>query len=710
MHPARLRRLGGGWDPAFSRHQMRTAMILHDSPTCTFEQLEQRLLVSGTPAADLLASAQALNVAPLGELIVTDRIAEAARQHAYQFTAPARGKFEIHLAADDGLLDPYLMILNSNGRRVRRNDNASRHTVNSFIRLRVRPGRTYFVVASSADGTSGDYTLTLTGIPRDDIGNAFAAARSTRLNTRGSRRTSGRINYPGDVDVFKVVATRTGTMQVDMLLRGRRNDLVCELAAYDAEGTLLVESGNGSGASFEVVKGQTFYLRASGSDGSIGRYRVILKTEERPVPAPPQETPQPAAIVTGRVLSLPSGLQLLVTGTDLSDTITLSQSAADVTLITPAESYTFNGSFSSIVVYGFAGEDAIRLDSTVTAVSWVYAGLGDDTVFEAGPGTATLYGQAGDDLLVSVGGNSDELYGGDGIDSFWVDATDTIRDASRSENAARNVHRIAEFHQPYAETQWSASYVSTEIAGQNLDDPETTSYANGYAGFASVPLFVDGAQYDDVVQGSVGDCYLLAALASLADTDPNVIEQMVAPLGDGTFAVRFFRDGREVYLRVDADLPIRSDGSPAYAKTGPDGEMWVPVVEKAYAHFRRGENSYASINGGWMADVYHEVTDMSTTLHWTSRTTDLHDLLERSLAAGHAVTMGSYYNPHGPIVGSHAYMVKSVQTTADGEMVTIYNPWGVDGRAWDQTPNDGLLRLTVEQVSEYFFALVVSAA
>ena len=27
--------------------------------------------------------------------------------------------------------------------------------------------------------------------------------------------------------------------------------------------------------------------------------------------------------------------------------------------------------------------------------------------------------------------------------------------------------------------------------------------------------------------------------------------------------------------------------------------MWVAVVEKAYAHYRTGANSYASLSGGW---------------------------------------------------------------------------------------------------------------
>lgn len=96
--------------------------------------------------------------------------------------------------------------------------------------------------------------------------------------------------------------------------------------------------------------------------------------------------------------------------------------------------------------------------------------------------------------------------------------------------------------------------------------------------YSGRPLFVDRPEYDDINQGALGDCYLMAALSSMADSDPSIIRQLVAPLGDGSYAVRFHRDGQEVYLRVDADLPAYSETYSArlrYANFTPDGEIWV---------------------------------------------------------------------------------------------------------------------------------------
>ncbi|MCK5557368.1 MAG: hypothetical protein KAJ01_03255, partial [Candidatus Hydrogenedentes bacterium] len=311
-----------------------------------------------------------------------------------------------------------------------------------------------------------------------------------------------------------------------------------------------------------------------------------------------------------------------------------------------------------------------------------------------------------DDLIVAVGGGVDWLYGGAGLDSFWYDSSDVVSDASAAENTARSLHRIASFYQPWTSNQASSSYVPLTVDGQNFVDPTITSYAHHYSNFANRELFVGGADYDDVRQGSVGDCYYLASLSSLADTDPQIIEQMVTSLGDGTYAIRFYRSGQEVYLRVDADLPVYSNGSLTYAKLSPQGELWVPIVEKAYAHFRYNQNSYQSISGGWMDTVYREVSGGSTQWRYTSGSiTSLASYIRSYLNAGYSLTLGSYSSAASPVVGSHAYVIKSIDANNN---VTVYNPWGVDGRSWDSNYYDGLLRLSIGQIQNSYVAVITA--
>ena len=649
-----------------------------------------------------------------GALGITGSIGPGG-EGAYKFTTDARGRFYIEMNAAGGGIDPYLTVYDVNGKRVRFNDNASRGTLDSLAKLSVRASQTYYVVASAAGGTSGTYNLTLRSVPIDDYGNTLAAAKAMRLNRAGRARAKGRIQYGSDVDVLALVAAKTGTIQADMNALGRRNNLSSELFAYDAAGNLLTDSSEVEGAqiSFNVTAGQWYYISAASSDTSTGRYSINIINNEAalPAPGPLQDAPQPDGAIRTQVASLAGGSQLVIRGTDAADTITLSQSSSYMTLTTASGTQRISGTFAAVVVYGFGGDDTITLTHSVSAASWVFAGDGNDSVFDAGTGAGALWGGAGDDLLVTVGGGADTLTGGSGLDSFWSDSSDTVSDASAAENVAGTVHRITAFYQPHTTNRASVNYVSLEIAGQNYLDPALTGYASRYANFVSTAVFVDGAQYDDVEQGMVGDCYYLAVLSSLADTDPNIVEQMITPLGDGTYAVRFHRNGNEVYLRLDADLPVTYSGSLAYARINSDGELWVPLVEKAYAYFRYGANSYASISGGWMSTVNREITNTSSLTRWTGGTTAyLYQLLSSSLASGHAVTLGSYSRPQSPIVGSHAYVVMSVETVGADQFVTVFNPWGVDGRSWDNNYYDGLLTISIDQVQSSFSAVVVSLA
>ena len=726
--------LGGGENDRFSNVR-GLAVTARQTTIPQLEAMEPRVLLSSAPVVS--AESQLLELAPAGSLSIDGQVTDAGEGNAYRFVAPATGRLTIEMGATDAGIDPALEVYNARGRRIRRNNNISRHVQDSRIRMRVKAGQTYYVLAGGSKGTSGDYQLTLNNDPVDDYGNTAEAAKGVRTSRRGSVRRGGKINYGTDVDLLAVTARKTGTMQVAMDALGRATDLDCLLTASDAAGNVLGYGGDGAGqcqVRFDALAGQTYYLQAAGTDQTVGRYRLVVLTEDPPPIPPPDPPPAPAddatdpvdptpvpdgdvellpgQAITTTIRSATGGPQLLVLGTDGNDTITLSQIGGTIAVTTDLGSETFDGDFAVVAVYGFAGSDVIRLDHTISSAGWVYAGPGDDTVFDAGTGSDTLVGGEDDDLLISVGGGDDALYGGTGFDSFWCDTGDAVADAAAAETGAAAVHRIGRFYQPYSTNPDSESYVSLEIAGQDLVDPALTGAAAGYANFADAPLFVGDPQYNDIGQGYLGDCYYLAVLSGYALTDPNIIKQMIVPLGDGTSAVRFFRNNAEVYVRVDADLPVGPGGTLVYASSGADGEMWVPLAEKAYAYFRYGMNSYDSLQGGWMTTVYREITNLSTAIRWsTSKSAEeIFSYIDVQLAAGHNVTLGSQVGGAGPIVGSHAYTVLATDNDDGVRSVTVYNPWGEDGRAHDDNPYDGVLRLTIDQVKNAFIAVTVSLA
>ncbi|MCL2700841.1 MAG: C2 family cysteine protease [Phycisphaerae bacterium] len=563
-------------------------------------------------------------------------------------------------------------------------------------------------------------------------------------------------------NVFAFTAKTAGTVTISILPNGQDNGVDAKLTVRNANGQVVMGDNNASVyLTIQVEADQTYYIQAECANGA--KYKLVRSKITAPVstpsvppapieppapptpvepptpPTPPSPPPAPepgpepskptppetnrpglpgftipdfiatpSNTITTEVINTGAGLQLIVVGTSGNDTIVLSQTLNTLTLTTATETFVFNGEFTSIVVYGFEGNDTIQFTATVTAMGCIYGGEGNDTYYLAGSNTIWAFGGLGDDLYVAVGGGQSIITAGGGFNSYWVDMNDVIVDPSAAEIKAGAVHRIAEFYQPWSDKN---DYIPLTPGGENFRDPIVTSYAKGYSNFSSSPLFVGGPNYTDINQGNVGDCYFLASLASLAETNPMVIQQAVVSLGDGTYAVRFYKNGKEVYVRVDGDLPVGSNGQLAYAKPGDNGAIWVAVMEKAYAFFRTGGNSYASINGGWMADAYADITGTASTTRTTGGSVNsVYTFLQTQLNDGKAVTAASTTASQGPIIGSHAYMIVSVQDVNGVQTVTVYNPWGYDGVKYDNNPNDGLITITVAQFQQYFSSIVANKA
>lgn len=630
----------------------------------------------------------------------------------FTFTAAESGGLSVTMEASPGSnLDTYLTIRRAGGSRITYNDDSG-GTLNSAVSFYVEAGQTYYVQAHAYSSSQGAYNLTLTML-RDDYGGSLATAGELTLDENGAGVLNGSLQFGGDVDYVSFFATHTAEMSLSLARTG--GSVQPRLSLYNSSGQLLA-SGVGTSsvpasASFLATEGAKYYARLSSAGASdTGSYRLAVQTSipaPAPEPNPDLPDPTPGAVVAANVYNTGSGLILRVLGTNHDDVIILRQTAGSVS-VSGSLTYNYNHSVDGIEIYGFDGADVLRTTYSVTADALIYAGDGADTIYENGQGRGVSYGQDGNDRIVTIGGGQDSATGGAGLDSFWIDSTDTVSDATGMETAARSVHVVSTFYQPYSSNPSHGDYVSLNIAGQNFRDPTPTSSSYTYRNFSHLDVFNNGPQYDDINQGSVGDCYFLAAVSSLAQQDPTILEQMITSLGDGTYAVRYYNGSSEVYLRIDGDLPTYSSNNLVYARTSGTNEIWVPLIEKAYAHFRYEQNTYASISGGWMDDVYRQVTGMGASFRYTSGTVSaLATYLRDNLNAGHAVTLGSYSGASSPVVGSHAYQVVSVDAN---NYVTVYNPWGVDGRSWDGNYNDGLLRLSIRQIQSNYVGICVSAA
>lgn len=201
----------------------------------------------------------------------------------------------------------------------------------------------------------------------------------------------------------------------------------------------------------------------------------------------------------------------------------------------------------------------------------------------------------------------------------------------------------------------------------------------GFAGASYQPvsgrLFVRGASADDVQQGGLGDCYLLAALGAVADKLGGVVNTMFKDNMDGTWAVRFYKlDGTryiEDWVTVDNQLPVNSAGFAVFENFGsnrldPSNELWPALAEKAYAQFARG-NSYAAMSGGWPSVVFGQLTGRTaiSSMDPTAITALIH-----YVSQGDAVVVYKYMD--AARTRGHAYFVKSY----GNGVFQLHNPWG----------------------------------
>lgn len=94
---------------------------------------------------------------------------------------------------------------------------------------------------------------------------------------------------------------------------------------------------------------------------------------------------------------------LVVSGTQGNDTITIEQGSVVVTLNNVVAG-TFDDVTGRIIVFGLAGDDTITVDSAITLEVELFGGEGDD-VLTGGGGTNTVIGGPGNNTYVSGGGS-----------------------------------------------------------------------------------------------------------------------------------------------------------------------------------------------------------------------------------------------------------------------------------------------------------------
>jgi len=264
--------------------------------------------------------------------------------------------------------------------------------------------------------------------------------------------------------------------------------------------------------------------------------------------------------------------------------------------------------------------------------------------------------------------------------TVWIDQDDTFAGSA-------NVHRVDTFEGGVSK--------APGVSLPNPGDVRNTVSVNQ-------SLFGAGVAASDANQGQVGDCYFISTLASIANSSPSVITGSCVDMGDGTYTVRYFHDGKARFYRVSNQFAAVGAGlsSLLYANGGASGRIWVPILEKAYAFCRRDTNTYASLNGGYFGEVNDLFGLQSATFNPAAYTdAKLYGLLSTTLASGKAVEFATSLTAPN-LVRAHGYSLLGVSRVNGVSLYSVRNPWGASGSALEG--RTGVANLTYSQLVANF--------
>ncbi|PUU83747.1 hypothetical protein B9Z19DRAFT_1071564 [Tuber borchii] len=236
-------------------------------------------------------------------------------------------------------------------------------------------------------------------------------------------------------------------------------------------------------------------------------------------------------------------------------------------------------------------------------------------------------------------------------------------------------------------------------------------------------FFKDGVSAGDIRQGATGDCWFLAAVATITNV-PGLVEKICVARDEmvGVYGFIFMRDGEWISTIVDDQLYLKNQeyhyageeiqtkfwrkekqynetflkGSEAllFAKCEDRNETWLPLLEKAFA---KAHGDYGAIEGGWTGEGVEDLTGGVTSQLYTCDILDKERLWKEELLQVNKdflFAATSAQVDRSGIIAGHAYSVLQAKEVKGNRFVLIRNPWGYS--EWTGPWSDGSKEWTAE--------------
>ena len=223
-------------------------------------------------------------------------------------------------------------------------------------------------------------------------------------------------------------------------------------------------------------------------------------------------------------------------------------------------------------------------------------------------------------------------------------------------------------------------------------------------------VFVEGTSADDIIQGSIGDCYFLSAIGSLCKF-PKLINRLFyskEKTKEHEYGIYIFINGLWELVLVDDYFPYSGSYFKQFAFGSSRGnELWLSLLEKAWAKIN---GCYAKIGCGGTPNEVFDVLTEAYSEYYVVSANDKDNLWKKMLDSknkGYVMTAGTsadVYNlpiEEKGLAPGHAYTIIDLLEINGEKVLRLRNPWGNGEYTGDWS--DSSKKWTAELKKKYNF-------